>query len=237
MPADVPVIKIRDLRFAWPKGPVVLDLPEFRLEAGEKLFLKGPSGSGKSTLLGVICGVLEPQAGTVSVLGGDLTAMSGAKRDSFRAGHLGVIFQMFNLLPYLPVIENVTLPASFSKARAGRAAERSGSQGEEAQRLLTRLGVGEELHHRSASLLSVGQQQRVAVARALMGAPELIIADEPTSALDADTRDAFIDLLVEECGRRGASLLFVSHDSSLAGHFDRMADLRELNRAGQEALA
>ena len=224
-----PVVDISDLRFAWPRGPRVLSLSAFRVEAGEKLFLKGPSGSGKSTLLGLVCGVREPQAGSLRVLGKDLTAMSAARRDAFRAAHLGVIFQMFNLLPYLPVIENAALPASFSKARAARAAARSGSPGAEARRLLARLGIGENLHERSASLLSVGQQQRVAVARALLGAPDLIVADEPTSALDGETRDGFITLLIEECARSGASLLFVSHDAALAEHFDREVDLRAVN--------
>jgi len=209
----------------------VLALSDFQLRAGEKLFLKGPSGSGKSTLLGLISGVLKPGAGALNVLGKDLTAMGAAQRDAFRAAHLGVIFQMFNLLPYLPVMENVTLPAEFSKARAAKAAARSGSPAKEARRLLGRLGVGDAFHDRRASQLSVGQQQRVAVARALMGAPELIVADEPTSALDAEARDGFIDLLIEECAQSEASLLFVSHDAALAQHFDRAVDLRAINDA------
>ena len=147
---------------------------------------------------------------------------------------LGVIFQMFNLLPYLPVGENVSLPCRFSSERAD-AVKASGGQPAEARRLLTRLGLNaDEVWSKRASDLSVGQQQRVAAARALIGKPGLILADEPTSALDADSRDAFINLLKEECAASGAALIFVSHDAGLADHFDRALDLKEINTAGVE---
>ena len=228
-----PAIRIRDLRFAWPSGPVLLDIPAFDLAAGESLFLRGPSGSGKSTLLGLIAGVLEPQSGTVEVLGEDMANLPGSKRDAIRADRLGVIFQMFNLVPYLSVVQNVTLPCRFSKAR--RAAVEGGPVAE-ARRLLGRLGLSDEkLLARPVTELSVGQQQRVAVARALIGGPKIVIADEPTSALDADARDRFIELLSEEAGRSGAALLFVSHDASLASHFGRSLDLSQINRAGVAA--
>ena len=225
------VIDLSDLRFAWQDGPILLDIPEFRVGAGERVFLRGPSGSGKSTLLGLIAGVLEPQSGKAEVLGHDMTALSGPKRDALRADRLGVIFQMFNLVPYLSLVQNVTLPCRFSSARRA-AAGGEGKLNDEAVRLLSRLGLsGERLLARPVTELSVGQQQRVAVARALIGGPDLIIADEPTSALDADARDRFIELLNEEAGRSGSALLFVSHDASLAGHFDRSVDLSEINRA------
>ncbi len=225
-----PVVDIENLAFAWKGGPQVLNLPTFRLEAGERVFLRGPSGSGKSTLLGLIAGVLAPQQGNVRVLGKDMAALSASGRDRLRADHVGVIFQMFNLVPYLSVTGNVLLPLRFSPARRGAA----GSDAEgEARRLLTRLGLDDErLLARRVSDLSVGQQQRVAAARALIGAPDLIIADEPTSALDADARDRFIALLSEEVTRSGASLLFVSHDASLAPLFTRAVDLVAINQAG-----
>lgn len=228
-----PVIDIDSLRFAWKSGPQVLEIPAFRLDPGERVFLRGPSGSGKSTLLGLIAGVLAPQAGTIRILGEDMSALSPARRDRLRADHVGVIFQMFNLVPYLSVTGNVLLPLRFSAAR--RRAAGSDADGE-ARRLLTRLGLDDPaLLSRRVSDLSVGQQQRVAAARALIGAPSLVIADEPTSALDADARDRFIALLSEEITRTGASLLFVSHDASLAPLFTRAVDLAAINRAGAPA--
>lgn len=231
-----PVLDISNLSFAWPSGPVLLDIPNLRLEPGERVFLRGASGSGKSTVLSLIAGVLRPPNGAVCVLGEDMGAMSGAARDSFRADHLGVVFQMFNLLPYLNVIDNVLLSCEFSQARA-RSADSKGGQRQEAERLLGRLGIQRELFKRPSNLLSVGQQQRVAVARALIGAPELILADEPTSALDEDARDAFLALLLEECDKSGSSLIFVSHDRSLASFFERSIDLREINKAAAETVS
>ncbi|MFN7054861.1 ATP-binding cassette domain-containing protein [Hyphomonas sp.] len=222
-----PVVDIEGLRFAWGKGPPVLGIEQFTLGAGERVFLRGPSGSGKSTLLGLIAGVLAPQAGRINVLGEDMTRLPAARRDRLRADRMGVIFQMFNLVPYLSVTGNVLLPLRFSAAR--RKAAGSDPQAE-ARRLLARLGLDDEaLLTRRVSDLSVGQQQRVAAARALIGAPSLVIADEPTSALDADARDRFISLLSEEAERSGASLLFVSHDASLAHLFSRAVDLAAIN--------
>ena len=228
-----PVVSISDLRFAWALGRDVLDIESFTLNAGERLFLRGASGSGKSTLLGIVAGVLEAGSGSVQILGHELTTLKPATRDRLRADHLGVIFQMFNLVPYLSVIGNVTLPLRFSPKR--RAAI-DGTEENEARRLLARLGLTDEsLLSRRVSDLSVGQQQRVAAARALIGGPEIVIADEPTSALDAHVRDQFISLLSEEAQRTGAALLFVSHDAGLADHFDRAVDLSDINRAGVNA--
>lgn len=222
-------VRVEDLKFGWGGEPDLLRISEFELAAGERLFLRGPSGSGKSTLLGLIAGVLTARSGRVTVLGQDMARLSAAKRDQLRADHLGVIFQMFNLLPYLSVTANVTLPCRFSKRRRQRI---GGDLKGEAERLLARLGLDDpELLKRRALDLSVGQQQRVAAARALIGAPDILIADEPTSALDADARDQFISLLVEEAHQSNACLLFVSHDAALGEHFDRVLDLRELNTA------
>jgi putative ABC transport system ATP-binding protein len=221
-----PAVKITQLRFRWQTDqPWVLDIPSFTLAAGERLFLAGPSGSGKSTLLSLIAGISGPVEGQVAVLGTELTALSGPARDHFRADHLGVIFQMFNLLPYLTVLENVILPCRFSVHRRSRAIAIAGSVPAEARRLLAHLGLDEPgLEHRAAAKISVGQQQRVAAARALIGRPALILADEPTSALDADRQRDFIELLLQECASVGAALLFVSHDRALERHFDRVVE-------------
>jgi putative ABC transport system ATP-binding protein len=158
--------------------------------------------------------------------------MSGAARDRFRADHIGFIFQMFNLIPYLSVVENVRLPCGFSRRRRANAERAGGSVGAEALRLLDHLDMTHDgLLRRPVTELSVGQQQRVAAARALIGAPEIIIADEPTSSLDADRRAAFIDLLFAECAREQATLVFVSHDASLAGRFDRAVEFSAVSRA------
>ncbi|MEL6858234.1 MAG: ATP-binding cassette domain-containing protein [Pseudomonadota bacterium] len=231
------VVSVSGLRFAWPGQPAILDIESLTLSTGERLFLRGPSGSGKSTLLGLIAGVLETQHGQIQVLDQDMTMLSGSQRDRVRADHLGVIFQMFNLVPYLSVVQNVVLPCRFSNRRSAEAKLAGGAESE-ALRLLKRLGLKDEaLLNRTVTELSVGQQQRVAAARALIGNPSLIIADEPTSALDADSRDRFIELLSEEAQKTGAALLFVSHDGALAPLFDRAVDLAKINRAAIAGVA
>jgi putative ABC transport system ATP-binding protein len=227
------VVEISGLRFAWPGAarPVV-DIETLHVNRGERVFLRGPSGSGKSTLLSLLAGVVTAGAGRVNVLGRDLGTLDGAQRDHFRADHIGFIFQMFNLIPYLSVVENVTLPCGFSRLRSARAVQAGGAVHTEALRLLKHLDMdAAHLLNRQVTDLSVGQQQRVAAARALIGAPELVIADEPTSALDSDRRSAFIDLLFRECERERAALVFVSHDAALAPLFDRTIEFRDINRA------
>ncbi len=225
-------IALEGVRFAYRRsGPVVLDLDAFRVEAGERVFLKGASGSGKSTLLGLVAGVMTPAEGRIEVLGTPISTLSGGKRDAFRAERLGVIFQMFNLLPYMPAGANVMLPTRFSESRRKTCAEAGGPEAE-ARRLMARLQLDPDRYWSSPpTALSVGQQQRVAAARALIGKPGLVLADEPTSALDTDARDAFLSLLIEECTASGAALLFVSHDGNLASRFDRALDLSQLNGA------
>jgi putative ABC transport system ATP-binding protein len=227
------LLELHDLGFAWPGQAELLDIPHFALQSGESLFLKGPSGSGKTTLLGLLGGVQKAGRGSIRLLGTELGSLGAGARDRFRVDHTGYIFQQFNLLPFLSVRENVELPCHFSKARATRARQRHGSIDLAAATLLEHLGLKPELLERRADALSIGQQQRVAAARALIGQPELVIADEPTSALDADSREAFIRLLFAECREAGSSLLFVSHDQSLAPLFDRSLSLAELNRAAQ----
>ncbi len=208
---------VRDLEFSWPRsGSFCLKLADLAVDAGKSLFLHGPSGSGKSTLLNLIGGVLLPARGSVSLLGQALGELSASRRDAFRADHLGFIFQQFNLIPYLSVLDNVLLPCRFSARRASRVSEPE----EEARRLLAGLDLDPTLLGRPAAELSVGQQQRVAAARALIGQPEILIADEPTSALDAERQAAFVELLLSEAQRAGSAVVFVSHDLRLATHFD-----------------
>jgi putative ABC transport system ATP-binding protein len=226
MASSIPALQIGDLRYRWPGAAAdVLQIDALSVDAGERVFLRGPSGCGKSTLLSLMAGVLLPDAGTVALLGQPWSGLSSARRDRRRADHLGYIFQQFNLLPYLSVLDNVRLPGRFSRRRAERT--RAG----DAERLLERSGLAEALWSRPAQALSVGQQQRVAAVRALIGGPELVVADEPTSALDEDLRESFMDLLLESCAEAGSALVFVSHDSRLAARFDRQLDLPALNHA------
>lgn len=216
-------VHIQSLSYRWPgaKAPAI-EFEELLLGDKERLFIQGASGSGKSTLLSLLAGVLVPDRGEVTVLGQSMSQLTASARDHFRSNHLGYIFQQFNLVPYLSVIENVTLPLRFSKERAKRLSD----PGEEAVRLLRHLGMAsDDLLDRSVTELSVGQQQRVAAARALIGSPALVIADEPTSALDAANRESFIDLLFRECDTEGSALVFVSHDAGLAPLFDRTVKL------------
>ena len=230
--APAPLVLCEGLRYRWPGGPPVIDLERFAVAPGERVFVEGPSGCGKTTLLGLLAGVLVPEAGSVQVAGTRLEAMGGMRRDRFRGDHLGYIFQLFNLLPYLSVVENVTLACRFSPRRRRRAGARSGSVVAEARRLLEHLDLGgPDVLSRPVTALSVGQQQRVAAARALIGSPDLVIADEPTSALDPDRREAFAGLLFQECAAAGSALVFVSHDRSLAPLFHRVVHLPDLNRA------
>ncbi len=222
-------IELNDVHFAWPRGATVLEIPRFAVARGESVFLKGASGSGKSTLLGLIGGVLRQAHGSILVLGTSMLDLRGSRKDAFRAAHIGFIFQMFNLLPFLSVLDNVTLTARFSRERAARA---GGDLAGEARRLLADLGLSDpRLLMRPVAELSIGQQQRVAAARALLGRPDLLIADEPTSALDADTRLGFLDMLRRECAAAGTTLLFVSHDTALACSFDRTVSMSEINHA------
>lgn len=240
MPNSDALLEIEGLRFRWPSTRQdVLDIPALSIDRGERVFIKGQSGSGKTSLLGLIGGINQPQSGRISILGNTITQFSQSQKDQFRADHIGFIFQLFNLIPYLSVIENITLACRFSRLRAERALQKSDSLEQEALRLLQHLQMDDpDLLAKPVRELSVGQQQRVATARALMGAPELIIADEPTSALDTDTREHFLQLLLRECRNSNSGVLFVSHDSGLENAFDRSIHLNALNHAASSnALA
>ena len=231
MPATA--IALSRVRFRWDrKSDWALDM---RIEAGERVFVAGATGSGKSTLLNLLGGILVPDSGEVRILGETISGLSGAGRDRFRADNIGFIFQMFNLVPYLSVIENVLLPCRFSERRRQLAA-RDGTPEVAAARLLGRMGLDAgALAGRTVTALSVGQQQRVAAARALIGQPAIVVADEPTSALDADTQGPFLKLLFDEVTASGATLVFVSHDRRLEAGFQRTLSLTGLNRVGAAA--
>jgi putative ABC transport system ATP-binding protein len=221
-------LRIERLVYRWPGAErSTLEIGALSLASGESLFLYGPSGCGKSTLLSAIAGVVDVPKGVIRVADQDLGAVRGGARDRFRVDHIGMIFQVFNLVPWLSALENVLLPCTFSQRRRARAgAQPAGT----ARRLLDELGLSDpSLASKQSHELSVGQQQRVAAARALIGTPDLILADEPTSALDEAAKAAFVDLLARECSQAGSALLFVSHDRSLERHFDRGVDFRALN--------
>lgn len=215
------LLELNNLQHQWPGQPrPLLHIPHFCLQAGERLFLHGPSGSGKSTLLQIITGLQCPSAGEVTLLGQSLWQLNAAQRDHWRARQLGFISQTLNLLPYLTVEENLQLMLHFA-----------GQQAEPAwlQHLLQSLNLNDQRQQR-VSQLSIGQQQRAAIARALVHRPALIIADEPTSALDDDNTAAFMQLLLQECADTGAGLLLVSHDQRLRQYFSRVCSLQELQQ-------
>ena len=221
------VIELEQVRksFATPGGgrTDVLDVPGFRLAAGEHCALEGKSGSGKSTLLNVIAGILRPDSGRVVIAGVDVTRLDEARRDRLRADALGLVFQQFNLLPGFTALENVLVAMSFGSGRAdrGRATE-----------LLAAVGLADRLHHRPAQL-STGQQQRVAVARALANRPRAVLADEPTASVDAAHQQQVIDLLRDTCSAQDVALLVVTHAPEVARQFPRRLRLEEFNRAAQ----
>lgn len=224
------VVELSQVTYTWSGNDTpTLDIDSLSITRGEHLFIKGPSGCGKSTLLGLLTGINTPTTGSVAVLGEDLSTMSGSQRDKFRANNIGYIFQQFNLLPYLSVIENVTLPCQFSSKRKQQVA---GEINVKAIELLEKLHLPKELLNKPVTELSIGQQQRVAAARALIGSPDIVIADEPTSSLDYDNRTAFIELLLEQVNQANSTLLFVSHDPTLEPLFSRTINLQQLNRAG-----
>lgn len=224
-PAPYPAASVQNLRFAYHKhGPVVLDIPNWSVEQGAQVFLQGRSGSGKSTLLNLLTGVLQPTSGSVEILGQNLGQLSNRRRDRFRAAHIGFVFQQFNLLPYLSVADNILLAAYFNH-QAGKDVHQRMLQ------LLQMLGLDEHILNKQAAALSVGQQQRVAIARALINDPKMLIVDEPTSSLDSDARDAFMRLLLRVTEQGNKTLLFVSHDQSLAHHFSNSLNLKQINKA------
>jgi putative ABC transport system ATP-binding protein len=225
---SAPTVELESVRFHYEGGHEILHIPSLAIGPGAHVFLYGPSGGGKTTLLGLLAGVLCASAGSVRILGRDLSLMSNAQRDAFRGTHIGYIFQLFNLIPYLSVRDNIILPCRLHRERRQRLGNRSVEAA--AQVVAERLGIA-PLLHQQVTRLSVGEQQRVAAARALIGAPEVILADEPTSSLDHDHRGRFLQLLFECADEASATLIFVSHDRTLMPMFDHAISLSDINRA------
>jgi len=221
-------INLANLRFSYPEQPhsLVLDIPFWSLSAGEHTLIYGSSGSGKSTFLNILNGVLSVNSGHVEVLGQELNKMTRRQRDTFRANNIGYIFQQFNLIPYLNAIENIQLARYFSKSEP----KLKSSINAEIEALLKSLNMPEKDWSKPVRTLSIGQQQRIAIARALINKPALLIADEPTSSLDQDNRDAFMALLISIVEDNGITLLFVSHDMSLSHYFTRVESLNDINQ-------
>lgn len=216
------MLLIEDLKYRYPEQDNdLLDISHWQVAAGEAIFLSAPSGSGKSTLINLLAGILTPQQGTIRILDTAINQLSARRRDAFRARHIGMVFQQFNLIPYLSVADNIRLASHFSASSATEADTR-------ALQLLDKLGLTQTEVRRKAGQLSVGQQQRVAIARALINEPELLLVDEPTSALDTAHRDKFIDLLMQQLVPAKTSLIFVSHDTSLQSHFSRHVEIGAL---------
>ena len=209
-------IELKQLEFQWPGATQpLLRIPELQISRGERVLLRGASGSGKSTLLSLIAGIHKAKAQQVFVLDHDLGDMSQRQRDKLRANEIGYIFQQFNLLPYLSAYQNVLLAQQFSPARRQRLNAQQSSHKQQAQNLLLQLGLTESDTERPAHQLSVGQQQRVAAARALFGSPALIIADEPTSALDPEMIKEVLDAMVD-LAKAGMTMIVVTHEMGFA---------------------
>ncbi len=233
MERDTSILSLTDVQYRWPgRTSFGLDIPNFLLARSESVLLLGESGSGKSTLLSLICGTIAADAGVVMLADTDIASLSAGKRDRFRAEHIGLIFQQFNLLPYASVLDNILLPLRFAPLRNARVL----SPRDTARALCLDLGLPEDTISAQAGTLSVGQQQRVAAARALIGSPPLIVADEPTSALDAATQATFLNLLFEQARVSGSTLLMVSHDARLAPHFDRVVQMSDVTQTARGHL-
>lgn len=223
-------IDIKNLSYRYPQQKSdLISILEWHVKAGEKVFIQGPSGCGKSTLLEILSGIIETKSASeiqkISVAGQNLMGLSQPQRDQFRAEKVGYIFQQFNLIPYLTVRENILLPLQFRKSDRLSATQESADFKE----LISHLGLSSLLGNKGSDL-SVGQQQRVAAARALICRPQILLADEPTSALDQDHKENFLKLLFSWCEKLSCTLIFVSHDRNLQSLFDQVVVWSDLNR-------
>ena len=219
------IVKIESLRFQWSKNNnFKIFVPKLEVGRGKKVLFLGESGSGKTTLLSLICGFLEPLSGSISINDKIISDLTSTNKDAYRSDNIGIIFQQFNLLPYANVIDNIILPLYFSKQRSKKVENKINA----AMNLCDQLRLPESILNQKASNLSVGQQQRVAVARALIGSPSIIVADEPTSSLDTEAQELFLDLMFDQISKNSSTLLMVSHDKSLTNYFDQVIDINEI---------
>lgn len=218
-------IEVTNLQFAYSKkSKPILDIKKWQIPKGEHIFLSGPSGSGKSTLLNLLCGTLTPSKGKISLLEQPFSSLSNRQRDTFRARNIGVVFQQFNLIPYLSVAQNINAAVYFAnKGNVKNSKEVTTAT----RQMLNRLQLSDSLLHAKADTLSIGQQQRVAIARALINDPQLLIIDEPTSALDTDARDSFMSLLKDVAA--DSTMIFVSHDEAMKSYFEHHCSISQLN--------
>ena len=222
---DDSIVKIESLRFQWSKNNnFKIFVPKLEVGRGKKVLFLGESGSGKTTLLSLICGFLEPLSGSISINDKIISDLTSTNKDAYRSDNIGIIFQQFNLLPYANVIDNIILPLYFSKQRSKKVENKINA----AMNLCNQLRLPESILNQKASNLSVGQQQRVAVARALIGSPSIIVADEPTSSLDTEAQELFLDLMFDQISKNSSTLLMVSHDKSLTNYFDQVIDINEI---------
>ena len=222
---DDSIVKIESLRFQWSKNNnFKIFVPKLEVGRGKKVLFLGESGSGKTTLLSLICGFLEPLSGSISIDDKIISDLTSTNKDAYRSDNIGIIFQQFNLLPYANVIDNIILPLYFSKQRSKKVENKINA----AMNLCDQLRLPESILNQKASNLSVGQQQRVAVARALIGSPSIIVADEPTSSLDTEAQELFLDLMFDQISKNSSTLLMVSHDKSLTNYFDQVIDINEI---------
>lgn len=222
---DDSIVKIESLRFQWSKNnSFKIFVPKLEVGRGKKVLFLGESGSGKTTLLSLICGFLEPFSGSISINDKIISNLTSINKDTYRSDNIGIIFQQFNLLPYANVVDNIILPLYFSKQRSKKVENKINA----AMNLCDQLRLPESILNQKASNLSVGQQQRVAVARALIGSPSIIVADEPTSSLDTEAQELFLDLMFDQISKNSSTLLMVSHDKSLTNYFDQVIDINEI---------
>tara|TARA_B100001094_G_scaffold318610_1_gene362413 strand:+ start:5572 stop:6255 length:684 start_codon:yes stop_codon:yes gene_type:complete len=217
-------LTIKDLNFSYEINQTIINIKDLEISPGQRVFLYGPSGSGKSTFLNLLCGISPTSQGQILYNDVEFHNLAPSDRDRFRAEHIGVIFQQFNLIPYLNILENIQLASYFSPYQFSETKQNI-------QHIFERLSLSDNLLKQRADTLSVGQQQRVAIARALINHPSIIIADEPTSALDSDSRDDFIKLLFECTDSLQSTIIFVSHDESLSKHFETKLHLNHINHA------
>jgi len=224
---DNAIVELKNIHFRWPNDKHdTLAIEEFQIRENEHIFIKGDSGTGKTTLLNLLCGIHIANSGSITILDTQIEKLSIQARDRFRGKNLGVIFQQFNLLPFLSVKENIVLASGFSDSRASKV----DNIVDETKRLVDALDLPSNIINKKVSELSVGQQQRVAACRALFGAPPIIIADEPTSALDRKNSDLFLKLLFKEANTNKSTIIFVSHDEYTSTHFPRIEELSAHNK-------
>lgn len=211
---------MQSVSFTYPNSEVQIQVNDWQVKQGERIFLHGKSGSGKTTLLNLLSGILTPEQGSITVLNEPFSTLSESKRDRLRARHIGVVFQQFNLISHLTVAQNIRLAAHF--------AGNTPPDNDQLKTLINALHLPADVLHKKAQQLSVGQQQRVAIARALVNEPEILLVDEPTSALDADARDAFMTLLIDLCEAHNTTLIFVSHDQSLSKYLTSRVSVNDI---------